>query len=596
VICFDRETNGISDWSCLSDLENVWCLCAFDTETSAMHRAVGDEQIKELLKLFSTHDYIVGHNSIGFDYPVLQKMYGFKHRKVLDTVVMSRCIHPDIRDEDFKRHNFPKDLIGRHSLASWGYRIGILKGEYGSTSDWSAYSDEMGEYCEQDVIVTRELYRHLMQKKPSVQMLALEHDFARAMRKQEYNGFPFDIEKAEKLCMELTARRAELKEELQEQFPPQLIQMKAHYWQTPDGKEWNTKKAAVEAGHKAKDITKGRNKTKTIPFNPNSRDQIAEHLIANGWKPEAYEGKRPAINETVLNQIGTPQALKLCEYLLITKRLGQISEGNQAWLKLVKDNRIHGSVNTNGAVSGRCTHNNPNVAQVPASRAPYGEQCRELFHPPKGKVLVGADASGLELRCLAHYLWPKDNGAYANEILVGDIHTANQQAAGLETRDQAKTFIYAFLYGAGDAKIGSIVNGSSVDGRRLKQSFMQKIPAISYLVSAVKRRVEMNNTLNGLDGRILPCRSAHSALNLLLQSAGAVIMKQALVDFVSAARHPYELHGNIHDEVQFSCDKDHADDLGKTFCRSLQTAGKKLAFRCPLDGEYSIGENWSQTH
>lgn len=596
MIFFDLETNGIQDWSRLSDLEDVWCLCAFDSETSKMHRAVGDEQIKELLELFSKHRHIVGHNSIGFDYPVLQKKYGFKHPNVLDTVVMSRCIYPDIRDNDFKRKNFPKDLIGRHSLAAWGYRIGILKGEYGATSDWSAYSDEMGEYCEQDVTVTRELYRHLMQKKPSAMMLSLEHEFARAMRKQEYNGFPFDIEKAEKLCMELTARRAELKQELQQEFPPQIIEMKTRYWQSPDGKEWNTKKAAVEAGHKAKDIIKGRNKTKTIPFNPNSRDQIAEHLIANGWKPDAYEGKRPAINESVLTQIGTPQALKLCEYLLITKRLGQISEGNQAWLKLVKDGRIHGTVNTNGAVSGRCTHNNPNVAQVPASRAPYGEKCRELFHAPKGKVLVGADASGLELRCLAHYLWPKDNGAYAQEILEGDIHTANQNAAGLETRDQAKTFIYAFLYGAGDGKIGSIVNGSSADGRQLKQSFMQKIPAISYLVSAVKRRVDINNTLVGLDGRILPCRSAHSALNLLLQSAGAVIMKQALVDFTSVARHPYELHGNIHDEVQFSCDKEHADDLGKAFCQSLKTAGKKLSFRCPLDGEYSVGENWSQTH
>lgn len=596
MIFFDLETNGINDWSRLEDLEKVWCLCAFDSKTSKMHRAVGDEQIEELLELFEQHDYIIGHNAIGFDYPVLQRLYGFKHPNVLDTMIMARCIHPDVRDEDFKRHNFPKDLIGRHSLESWGYRIGIHKGDYGTTSDWSEYSDEMGEYCEQDVVVTRELYRYLMQKKPSQQMIELEHKFARAMRAQEYNGFPFDIDGAEKLCAELTCRRAELKQELQELFPAEVVELKSFFYNTPDGKEWKTKKAAMEAGHKLKDIKKGRNKTKTIPFNPNSRDQISNHLLSQGWKPDAYEGKRPAINESVLTKIGTPEALKLCEYLLITKRLGQISEGNQAWLKLVKDGCIHGSINTNGAVSGRCTHNNPNVAQVPASRAPYGEQCRQLFHAPKGKVLVGADASGLELRCLAHYLFPNDKGAYAKEILDGDIHTTNQKAAGLETRDQAKTFIYAFLYGAGDAKIGSIVGGSSADGRRLKQSFMQKIPAINYLVSAVKSRVALSNTLKGLDGRVLPCRSAHSALNLLLQSAGAVVMKQALVDFVAAARLPYELHGNIHDEVQFSCDASHADELGSLFCKSLQTAGKKLGFRCPLDGEYKVGNNWAETH
>ena len=145
MIFFDLETNGINDWSRLEDLENVWCLCAFDGSTSIMHRAVGNEQIKEVLKLFEQHNYIIGHNSVGFDYPVLQKLYGFSHPNVLDTLIMARCIHPDIRDEDVKRKNFPKDLIGRHSLDSWGYRIGSHKGQFGATSDWSSYSDEMGE-------------------------------------------------------------------------------------------------------------------------------------------------------------------------------------------------------------------------------------------------------------------------------------------------------------------------------------------------------------------------------------------------------------------------------------------------------------------
>jgi DNA polymerase I-like protein with 3'-5' exonuclease and polymerase domains len=288
--------------------------------------------------------------------------------------------------------------------------------------------------------------------------------------------------------------------------------------------------------------------------------------------------------------------LKLCDYLLITKRLGQVAEGNQAWLKLHRNGVIHGSVNTNGALSGRCTHQNPNVAQVPAVRAPYGEECRSCFTAPEGKVLVGVDASGLELRCLAHYLHSWDKGAYAKEILEGDIHTANQQAAGLETRDQAKTFIYAFLYGAGDAKIGTIVGGNSADGKRLKKAFMSKIPAIKRLLDAVSGSLERRPFLVGLDGRELPCRSQHSALNLLLQSAGAVIMKQALVEFVRLANKPYKLHANVHDEVQFSCDEEHAEELGRCFVNAIIKAGMVLKFRCRLDGEYNIGKNWAETH
>lgn len=596
MLFFDIETNGIEDWNNLTDLNKLFVISAFDTDHNRMVSCSEPERIKKLLDYMSKCDLIVGHNIIGFDLPALKKLYGFTHPNVLDTVVLSRCIYPDIRESDFKEQGFPKDLIGRHSLKAWGYRLGILKDSHGETETWTELTPEMISYCEQDVNVTKALYNHLLHNKPSEQMVNLEHSFAKLMRQQEANGFPFDEDKAEKLCSVLTSERVKLKTELQEMFGPSKVEMKSHWFVDKAGNKYPTKKAALEVGVKAADLSKGDKKTKEIPFNPNSRDQIAERLLADGWKPDAYEGKRPAINEAVLKTIGTPTALKLCDYLLVSKRLGQISEGQQAWLKLVKNGRLHGRVNTNGAVSGRCTHNNPNVAQVPASRAPYGKECRELFTAPKGKVLVGADASGLELRCLGHYLHSWDKGQYCQEILNGDIHTANQKAAGLETRDQAKTFIYAFLYGAGDAKIGAIVGGNSADGKRLKASFFQKIPAVKKLVMAVQRNVEITKHLKGLDGRILPCRSSHSALNLLLQSAGAVIMKQSLIEFSKRAKKPYELHGNIHDEVQFSCDKEHADELGQAFCDSIEQAGKVLRFRCPLAGEYSVGKNWAETH
>jgi DNA polymerase I-like protein with 3'-5' exonuclease and polymerase domains len=590
---FDIETNAIEDWTNLSDLTTVHCLAIYSEGVSKVYSG---DTLLDGLKALASFDAIVGHNSIGFDYPALRKMYGFQHPCVWDTAVMARCICPDVRAQDLLREGFEKTLIGSHSLKAWGHRIGVLKDTHGETEDWSTFTPAMAEYCKQDTIVTQRIYDHLIGKKPDLRMLNLEHRFATIIKQQESNGFPFDLEVAEKLTSDLMVRRAELGEEMAEVFGPTVELMKSHWWIAPNGDQAKTKKELVAAGWKPKEITKGPHRIKEIPFNPNSRDQICERLMAQGWKPAAFEGKRPKIDEPVLKSIGTPSALKLLEYLLVSKRLGQVAEGKQAWLKLEKNGRIYGRVNTNGAVSGRCTHSTPNVAQTPAGRAPYGKECRSCWTAPEGKVLVGADASGLELRCLAHYLAMFGDKEYGRTILEGDIHTANQKAAGLPTRDDAKTFIYAFLYGAGDAKIGSIVGGNAKQGKALKAAFMKQTPSIKKLYDAVKQKVEATGILRGLDGRELPCRSPHSAVNLLLQSAGAVVMKQALVEFVDSARHPYELHGNIHDEVQFSCAPEHADALGRCFVNALAKAGKVLGFNCPLDGEFSVGKNWSETH
>jgi len=597
TLVFDIETNGITDWSTLSDLTTLHCLSIYDIdnlEMSSYSTVAGN--IEEGLEKLKNADRIVGHNIIGFDVPALRKLYGFTHDNMIDTLVLARCIFPDVRNDDFKRVDFDTKLIGSHSLKSWGTRLGILKDSYGETADWSQWSQEMQDYCEQDVNVTKCLYIWLHAKNPSAQMVELEHKFAIEMRKQEYNGFPFDIAKATDLMEKLMLERCEIETELQKAFPPVIEKTKSFQWENQNGDPFPTKKSMLEVGYKANECVKGDLKTKAIPFNPNSRDQISTRLMAQGWKPDAFDGKRPAINESVLKDINTEESLKLLQFLTISKRLGQLMEGNQAWIKLARDAKIHGGINTNGAISGRCTHQSPNVAQVPSVRSPYGGECRELFTAPRGKVLVGCDASGLELRCLAHYLYPWDNGKYAKTILEGDIHTANQKAAGLETRDQAKTFIYATLYGAGDAKIGSIVGGSSKEGKRLKGNFKKNLPAYSKLVTAVEAKVTSVGSLIGLDGRRLPCRSAHSALNLLLQSAGAVIMKQALVNFVAEATKPYEMHANVHDEVQFSCDAKDAPVLGELFVKAITKAGDDLNFKCPLDGEYKSGNNWKDTH
>ena len=286
------------------------------------------------------------------------------------------------------------------------------------------------------------------------------------------------------------------------------------------------------------------------------------------------------------------------EYLLVQKRISQIT----SWMEAVgKDGRVHGKVITNGAVTGRMTHSSPNMAQIPNSGSIYGPECRECWTVEEGNVLVGCDASGLELRMLAHYMKDED---YVRTVCEGsskngtDVHTVNQRAAGLATRDNAKTFIYAFLYGAGDAKIGSIVGGNAAAGKKLKSNFLGQTPALAKLIEKVQT-LSTKGYLPGLDGRCLWIRSEHAALNTLLQGAGAIVMKKALVlfdDKVTANKWKVKCVANVHDEAQLECAKDIADDVGKAFKQSIIEAGEHFKLRCPLDGEYKIGNNWRETH
>jgi len=622
TLFFDIETNAIEDWSNLSDLKTVHCLSIYDPTTPKMityHGAGIRNGLNELAKA----DHIVGHNVLGFDIPALGKLYSFHPPlvKVLDTMVMARCIVPDVRNDDFLRHKFDKTLIGSHSLKAWGLRLDKLtKLSYGEEDGaFASYNEDMRKYCERDTIVTQLLYDYLMSSKPSSQMLGIEHWFAYLMRLQEKQGFAFDIEKAEKLEMKLASVRADLLDKLQKEFPSKQEEMK-----TPSGWsleiEWNDGLEIISAATKTelkkqlksrnlkqtlvKDAVKLANKTKTVPFNPGSRQQIAERLSSLGYElPIEPDAKTPKVDEAVLRSIEHPFAEVLCDYLLVTKRLGQLAEGNQAWLKLQKNGRIHGRVNTNGAVTGRCTHQNPNVAQVPACRAEYGEECRDLFKAGDGYKLVGCDAAGLELRMLAHYLAYYDGGEYAKTVIEGDIHTLNQKAAGLETRDQAKTFIYAFLYGAGDAKIGEIVGGSAKEGQMLKRKFLSNLPALKRLQADVQQKVQRSNKLTGLDGRILPVRSPHAALNMLLQSAGAVCMKVALLQLFTRLNQMKWQHGreysfvaNVHDEFQAEVQPDKASVFCELAVDAIRRAGKELKLNVMLDGEAKIGETWAQTH
>ena len=499
---------------------------------------------------------VCGHNLIGYDLPVMRKLWGISvpSERVLDTLVLSRLFHPDRE--------------GGHSLAVWGMHLGFPKGDH---SEWDVLSDEMIEYCKRDVDVTEKLHNALMvqmqMREFSQQCVDLEHSIAFICKDQEDNGFEFDRDGAVKLYEELTTRMHRIENDLQQVFPPIIEE-----------------RISEKTGKKLTD--------KVTVFNVGSRQQIAERLKSKGavWKELTPSGKPKVDEKTLKEQIQIPEAKIILRYLMCQKRASQVD----SWIKAVTEKgRIHGRVRPIGAVTGRMAHSSPNMAQVPAVRAEYGKQCRELFTVPKDRVLVGADASGLELRMLAHYMNDAD---YTHEILTGDIHTANQKAAGLATRDQAKTFIYAFLYGAGDAKIGSVVGSTSVAGRALKKTFLENTPALAELREKVAKDCE-SGFLDGLDGRKIRVRSAHAALNTLLQGAGAIVMKQAIIILYDLlARVDFKLVAQVHDEWQIECRPEDADFIGKSCVNSMVFAGEVLQLNCPLDGEYRVGNSWADTH
>ena len=602
---FDMETNGF-----LSTLTTIHCLVLLDIDTQTLH-SFGPFQIEAGLSLLQEADCIIGHNIIKFDLPVIQKLYPHFEPKgtVRDTLVMSRLIYANLKDRDFSyRHkcpDFPSQMIGKHALEAWGYRLDTHKGTF--QVPWEQWSGEMQRYCEQDVRVTYRLWQKLESKQYSEQAIAMEHDFAQILFKQEQHGFCFDVSAAEALYAQLRQRRDELAQELAECFPP----LEEYIPFVP-------KTSNAKFGYQKGILT---NKVKRIAFNPNSRDQIAFRLqLKHDWVPREYtEDGKPRIDEAILDALDWPEAKLLSEYLMIQNRIAQLAEGPQAWLKKQQNGWIHGEVITNGAVTGRCTHKNPNMAQVPAKGIPYGEECRSLFTVPPGYKLLGVDASSLELRCLGHYLARYDKGTFAKEVAEGDIHWRNAKSLGLVASSTvfnkslphhnwvrnivAKRFIYAFLYGAGDARIGAIMGKGADIGKRLKTKFLRKTPALRRLKEEITEKVQTKGTLKGLDGRLLHVRSQHAALNTLLQSAGALVVKQATVFLYEELTSRGYVWGrdwaqvaHIHDEIQLQVKEEFADEIGKIAIRCFERAGEHFGLRCPITGEYRIGQTWAQTH
>ena len=600
---FDIETDGLQ-------ATRVHCICAMlDNDESTIYNFIGGEANGLFRKWLASEDVdtLVGHNIINFDVPILRRLTGMDWDfNLRDTLVLSRLHNPS--------------LDGGHSLRAWGERLHNIKGDY--QGGWEEYNQEMLEYCQQDVRVTKTLYKHLemwRHQHDNDEAVDLEHDTADIIREQTDNGMVLNEERAYDLLAEMKEKVMSIEDEVHKRFEPLPVWIPlVHPKEKKHNKDGSISKryqAQLDKGAHYYDELDGLVDTveqgswgyfEYPEFNLGSRQQIAKYLQHFGWKPKAFTEKGNVIvDEKILKSVDIPEAQLIVDYLTLTKRIAMV----KSWLESVNDDtgRVHGQVNPCGAVTGRMTHSKPNCAQVPATRfdkdgnvlwgfeGGYGADCRDLWTVPKGYKLVGVDASGLELRMLAHYM---NDDKYTNEILTGDIHTANQKSAGLRTRDQAKTFIYAFLYGAGVLKLGSVAGGGASLGTQLQKNFLDNTPALKQLRTNVQRKAK-KGWVRGLDNRKLHIRSEHSALNTVLQSAGAIIMKKALIlldEYAKQYKIDYKFVLNVHDEFQCEVREDQADFFGGLAVGSIVQAGKYFNLNCPLDGEYKVGETWQQTH
>jgi len=571
MIFLDIETNLKHD--------TIWlCVTKHNTTGEVRHWREADS-----LQQYLEGEQVVGHNIIGFDAPILNKVWGvvIPDNSLVDTLVMSRLYKPDIEVVLPKEGKAPT----LHSLEAWGYRLGSYK--IGFTDFDSGWSEEMATYCEQDVQLLEKLYNFLtitMTKEGfSTQSIQLEHEVAIICRGMENNGFMLDMEKAMVLNATLSGRMSDIEEEMQKVFPPIVEQ-----------------RFSEKTGKQLKD--------KVTIFNPGSRQQIGDRLIKLGWKPTKMTPTgQPIVDEDTLKGVVFPEGQIIAEYLMIQKRVAQIS----SWLELVGDDgRVHGRVTTNGAVTGRATHSSPNMAQVPAVGSPFGAECREMWRVPKGYKQVGVDLSGIELRCLGHYL---NDQEWMDELLKGDIHWFNAQSFGLvergtvkddnnpehkKARNTTKTLTYGVLYGAGAAKAGSIVGGNSSRGKKLIDSFINNTPGLSALKKKISRLMAKGH-LPALDGRRVWVRSEHAALNTLLQSAGAIIAKQWLIESTKLLQEKginAKLLAFVHDETQWEVREDQAEEAARLIEQAATKAGEALKFRCPVDAEGKIGNNWRECH
>ena len=575
----------------LPDLSKMWLIQIAkgpDGEVVPYADQPGYRPIREALEILKSAKKTVFHNGFGYDYWAINKLYTgtLRREQIIDTLVISR-----LRNSTATRHN----------LADLGEALGMPKGTY---DDFSQFTLEMVKYGVQDVKILQAMWTGARKVPPMRAFYdqfrsacELEFYIAYLMQSQTNHGFCFDYDKALMLEAELRQEQLTLERNLEDIFPPII-----------------TPRFSEKTGKRLKDDVE--------VFNPGSRQQIAKRLIDKyGWKPvDLTPSKQPKVDETILGDLPYPEAKAMSRYMQLGKKLGMLSDGDNSWLKLAVfypdgTYRMHGQVNPIGARTHRMSHFKPNMAQVDKD-----QRMRSLFLADPDWDLVGIDAEGLELRELAHFLFPYDNGFYANVVHSGDkkqgtdIHTVNMRAAGLFLRDSAKTMIYAHNYGCFDKKLGIIVQddakaaGQPVPpgspsklGAELRAKIEVGIVGLGELIKKCKTMHMKREALPGHDGRWIPSASDHSALNTLLQGNGSIVMKKAAVILDEELERLQALDmigycANVHDEFQITCHPDFTEKLVELGKWSITRAGELLEVRCPLVGDAVVGKNWAETH
>jgi DNA polymerase-1 len=637
---FDLEADNL-----LQDLTTIHCLALLNVDTNeelSFADQPGYRPVREGLVLLEQAEMVIGHNVVSFDLCAIVKIYpSFKRpEKTLDTLIAARLVFPDTTAMDSRLiadGKLPASLSGSHALEAWGHRLGEHKGSYGDKHDpdrWKVWVPEMSTYMEQDVRVTLKLLQLIRKKGVPPVALKLEHDARRLCSVIEKNGIPFDRVAAE--ALDLTLRTLQLDAE-------RLLADSVGTVFVKNGTELTPK-----IDNKKRGYTAGAPLTKVAPalFNPGSRPMMCKVLTSRyGWKPQEFTASgQPKLDDEVIKAVPLPENLKeaFATYLMLTKRIGSVSEGKNAWLKLEVEGKIHASYNTQGTVTGRATHSAPNITQVPRVGNPWGRECRDLFAAPAGWSMVGSDLAGLELRMLAHELYKYDQGAYREIVLHGDVHTTNQQAAGLPTRNAAKTFVFGFIYGAGDYLIGDLVKptaeeaaglvkahkklvaraekfiekdfgrkASTIDtatwikGRLTKERFLRGLPALQELRDDLVEQAKAEGFIVGLDGRKIPIRSPHSVLNYRLQGGGALVCKKWIIGTEDllldiGLKHGWDgdfvLNAWAHDEQVMCCRPGLEDTLEKACKTAAVQAGEFFKLHVPIAADAKIGHTWGEVH
>ena len=590
-LVFDIETDDLK-------ATKVWCIVAQDSGSGQIYK-FAPPQLESGLELLQKADTLVGHNIIGFDIPVIHKLLGvdLSHKTLIDTLVLSRLFNPSRE--------------GGHSLGMWGYRLKYHKIDF---TEYEEYSKEMLEYCVRDVQLNTLVHEKLKEESKgfSKESVKIEQEVSKILKQQEENGFLFNTYQATMLSADLREKMQNAEDEVHKVFKPKLVNVReVNPYIKKDGtlskrgltdEEYDKVLTEIvlrepeqdENGEWVTSKPEPFMRKKLQDFNLGSRKQIGEYLQDFGWKPQDFTPTgQPIVDERRLSKIkNIPEVKLIADYLLLQKRIALID----SWIEAVEDDdRIHGFVICTGAITGRMSARSPNTQQIPSLKSPYGKECRSCWIVPEGYKLVGVDASGLELRMLARYMKDEE---FTNEIINGDIHQRNQQTAGLKSRDQSKTFIYALLYGAGNKKIGQVVGGNAKDGARLKEHFFANNPAFRRLRERVSK-ASTKGYLKGLDGRKIYIRHPHASLNSLLQGAGAVVMKKALMllnDKATKEKLDFKFVANVHDEWQVEVVEKDVENFGSLAVQAIKDAGEYFNMECPLDAEYKAGDNWSETH